>query len=90
MSGSCMPKEQYEYIKSIQDDCLKSTNMTEQEAWSFAFRCWQLGYAKIEPLAKYYEEIAESIAPLDECDEYFDGKAFAYKNAASIARNRIK
>ena len=44
--GDCMPKEQYEYITNIQKDCLESTNMTEQEAWDFAFRCWQLGYMK--------------------------------------------
>jgi hypothetical protein len=44
--GDQMPKEQYDYIKAIQDDCLESTNMTENEAWDFAFRCWQLGYKR--------------------------------------------
>ena len=46
--GDQMPKDQYEYIKAIQDDCLECTNMTENEAWNFAFRCWQLGYKKEE------------------------------------------
>lgn len=46
--GEQMPKEQYEYIKNIQDDCLERTNMTNDEAWHFAFRCWQLGYERKE------------------------------------------
>lgn len=46
--GDRMSKEQYEYIKALQDDCLECTNMTENEAWNFAFRCWQLGYKKEE------------------------------------------
>lgn len=44
--GDCIPKEQQEYIEAIKKDCLGRTNMTEQEAWTFGFRCWQLGYAK--------------------------------------------
>ena len=46
--GDCMPKEQEEYIKSIQKDCMENTNMTESEAWNFAFRCWQLDYKKVK------------------------------------------
>lgn len=44
--NNCMPKEQREYIEKIQKDCLESTNMTESEAYSFAFRCWQMDYVK--------------------------------------------
>ena len=44
--SNCMPKEQKEYIERIQKDCLESTNMTESEAYSFAFRCWQMDYVK--------------------------------------------
>lgn len=44
--GENMSKEQEEYIKKIQDDCLERTNMTEEEAYRFAFRCWQLNYSK--------------------------------------------
>lgn len=46
--GEQMPEAQYKYIKSIQDYCLDATNMTEEEAWSFAFRCWQLGFVKVD------------------------------------------
>ena len=46
--GDVMPKEQYEYIREIESDCLERTNMTEAEACNFAFRCWQLGYIKIK------------------------------------------
>lgn len=41
-----MPKEQQAFIETIQLDCLEHTNMTNEEAWNFAFRCWQLGYKK--------------------------------------------
>ena len=44
--GDCMPKAQQEYIENIQKDCLERTNMTIEEAYSFAFRCWQLGYIR--------------------------------------------
>lgn len=42
-----MPKEQAEYIEKIQNDCLERTNMTKEEAYTFAFRCWQLGYVRV-------------------------------------------
>lgn len=31
MSGECMPKEQYEHIKAMQDYLLEITNMTKRE-----------------------------------------------------------
>lgn len=37
--GECMPKEQQDFIEGIQKKMLDSTNMTENEAWNFAFRC---------------------------------------------------
>lgn len=46
--GDCMSKEQREYIEAIQRDCLERTSMTEEEAWDYAFRCWQLGYGRKE------------------------------------------
>lgn len=52
-----MPKEQYEYIKRIQDDMLECTNMTENEAWDFAFRCWQCGYNKINKELEQYRAL---------------------------------
>lgn len=42
----CMPQEQYDFITTIQKECLETTNMTEDEAWTFGFRCWQLKYVK--------------------------------------------
>lgn len=42
MSGECMPKELNKHIKAMQDYLLDVTNMTEEDAWNFAFRCWQL------------------------------------------------
>lgn len=44
--GECMPVEQQSFIDKIKTECLEKTNMTDQEAWSFGFRCWQLGYCK--------------------------------------------
>lgn len=35
-------------IKEIQDYMLAASNMTEQEAYSFAFRCWQFNFRKIQ------------------------------------------
>ena len=50
--GDMMPKEQADYINDIQQYCLDATNMTEQEAYNFAFRCWQLGFVKKKHLVK--------------------------------------
>lgn len=41
-----MPKEQADWIIDTQLYCLNATNMTEDEAYNFAFRCWQLGFEK--------------------------------------------
>lgn len=43
-----MSKEQYDFICMAQKDMLLHTNMTPEEAWDFGFRCWQMGYAKVE------------------------------------------
>ena len=43
-----MPKAQYEFVTKVKNDMLINTNMTEDEAWDFGFRCWQMGYAKVE------------------------------------------
>lgn len=36
-----MPKEQYHFIKAIQDHMLEASNMNQHEAWDFGFRVWQ-------------------------------------------------
>ena len=43
-----MPKAQFEFVTQVKNDMLKNTNMNEDEAWDFGFRCWQCGYAKTE------------------------------------------
>ena len=44
MRGERMPEELETYLNAIQKFALNRTNMTEEEAWSFAFRCWQLNF----------------------------------------------
>ena len=41
MSGDVMPKEQAEFINDLKEQMLVNTNMTENEAYDFAFRVWQ-------------------------------------------------
>lgn len=41
MSGDVMLKEQYDFIKGIQEYMLEASNMKEDEAWDFGFRIWQ-------------------------------------------------
>ena len=36
-----MPKSQYDFIHDIETYMLDSTNMTESEAYDYAFRTWQ-------------------------------------------------
>src|SRR5574344_131338 len=48
-SGDNMPEKQKCIIDKIQKDALKSTNMSDAEAYEFAFRCWQLRYIKKVP-----------------------------------------
>ena len=43
-----MPKEQALAIERIKNHCLDATNMTEEEAYNFAFRCWQLNYVRAD------------------------------------------
>lgn len=41
MSDNVMPKEQSEFINDLKEQMLVATNMTENEAYDFAFRVWQ-------------------------------------------------
>lgn len=41
MSGSQVPKEQEKYLENLSSYMRIRTNMTEEQAWSFALRCWQ-------------------------------------------------
>lgn len=72
--SNCMPKGQREYIDKIQKDCLESTNMTESEAYSFAFRCWQMDYIKADAISKISKkqiEINELIKGLDKMEDTY-------------------
>lgn len=42
MSGEQMPKDQSDYINKLERYCKEATNMTDNEVYHFAFRCWQL------------------------------------------------
>lgn len=60
--ADCMNKEQREYIEKIEKDMLESTNMTEQEAIDFAFRCCQRGYGKVKEIRnKAIDEFAKRL-----------------------------
>lgn len=65
-----MCKEQREYIENIERDMFESTNMTKEEAYEFAFRCWQCGYAKEKGIrAKAIDEFkAEAMKQLTDLE----------------------
>ena len=103
--SNCMPKEQREYIEKIQKDCLESTNMTESEAYDFAFRCWQLDYVKkgrmtdkeVDVLIDYivdegfFDAICDTLQETDYCDKYCGNKEEDYKNCVrEYARLKAK
>jgi hypothetical protein len=100
-----MPKEQREYIEKIQKDCLESTNMTESEAWTFAFRCWQLDYVKkgrmtdkeVDVLLDYivdggfFDAICDVLDKTDYCEKYCGNTDDDYKNCVrEYARVKAK
>ena len=41
MSYVMMPKEQSDFIQNLKKDMLEATNMSDNEAYEFAFRVWQ-------------------------------------------------
>lgn len=61
MTSVMMPKEQSEKIQRIQKEMLERTNMTENEAYDFAFRCWQCGLDFTEELEKENANLKETI-----------------------------
>lgn len=63
--GDVMPKEQADYIHNVKLYCLNATNMTEQEAYTFAFRCWQLGFVKKKHIVKEIFEEIEALSGED-------------------------
>ena len=49
MTCSCQCDDGREkIIEPIRKHMLRATNMTEEEAYDFAFRCWQCGYQNID------------------------------------------
>ena len=52
-----MPKEQSERIAEIERFVLDATNMTKEEAYNFAFRCWQLDFVRVKDLEKLTEKL---------------------------------
>ena len=74
MAGDVMSKEQQNLIYSIRDYTLDSTNMTEDEAYRFAFRCYQLDMIR----SKRYFVIKNK--ETDEC-LYFSNKLLIFSNA---------
>lgn len=76
--AECMPNEQKEVMDKIIAHVLDATNATEQEAYEFALRCWQLNYARVKDVVtEVIEEIdAATLAttlPGEKSDEYVDG-----------------
>lgn len=57
-----MPKEQYNFIHGIEEWMLKATNMTDNEAYDFAFRVWQCQNF----LARY---LSADVAPVVRCKD---------------------
>ena len=43
MTSNSQPKEIQDKIDRIKKEMLDRTNMTENEAYDFAFKCWQCG-----------------------------------------------
>lgn len=93
---NAMPREDFRFIKKIQVYMLDSTNMTNDEAWSFGFRIWQ----SKEWLTKYllddarndiaYEQgkadaIDEFIAKIEEHIAYSYEHNICYSSIMSIA-----
>ena len=92
----CMPKAQYEFVTKVKNDMLTNTNMTEDEAWNFGFRCWQMGYANVERKtnadrirAMSDEELAEFLCGVfddDDCDgKYICGITISHYDEDKIA-----
>lgn len=47
-SGELMPDEEYAFIKTVMEDILTNSEVTDEAtAWSYGLRCWQLNYKKV-------------------------------------------
>jgi hypothetical protein len=64
----------FEVIKEIQDYMLSATNMTAEEAYSFAFRCWQCNFKKIPENAV--------VLTREEAVDLFNSKASGFMTSA--------
>lgn len=59
MTNNSQPKEIQDKIDRIQKEMLDRTNMTENEAYDFAFKCWQCGLDFTKDLEKENQELVE-------------------------------
>ena len=88
--GDCMPREQANYIHDVQLYCLNATNMTEQEAYNFAFHCWQLGFEKKKHIVREFAEMlkAEAIPLQDHTGKF--GFVVLVSDIDQIAKEILK
>lgn len=80
-----MPKEQYNFIHGIEEWMLKATNMTDNEAYDFAFRVWQCQNF----LARY---LSADVAPVRHgrwAETVTDGFLFVSCSACGFKTGRI-
>ena len=73
-----MPKEQSEKIAEIERFVLDATNMTKEEAYNFAFRCWQLNFVRekeLELICKQLKNQTKTIKKQAEKLAYYEEQA---------------
>lgn len=64
MTNNSQPKEIQDKINRIKKEMLDKTNMTENEAYDFAFKCWQCGLDFTKGLEKENQELKKEIQDL--------------------------
>lgn len=88
MNNCCMPKEQRDKINRIKKEMLERTNMTENEAYLFAFNCYSCGLDFTKEFEKENQELKEIIKANFFYHEY--SEEIGYKRPMPKYQDKIK
>ena len=93
MTNNSQPKEIQDKINRIKKEMLDKTNMTENEAYDFAFKCWQCGLDFTKDLEKENQEQFRNTFKnhSNETEKFVDElweENCKYKNAIEIIKSK--
>lgn len=89
MTSNSQPKEIQDKINRIKKEMLDKTNMTENEAYDFAFKCWQCGLDFTKGLEKENQDLKDKLNDSERNNEWLREHYGIYKKVIDILKGKF-